>query len=84
MEKALINPLTKVPAGPDELVKKESYYYADNKESELLELKLNKKTVLGLIEKKKQPLVQKHIKTYELKYNNISDVVKIFEYYHSI
>lgn len=84
IEKALINPLTKVPEGPDKLTKKESYYYTDDSESELLKLKLNKKTVLGLIEKEKQPLVQKHIKTYELKYNNISDVVKIFEYYHTI
>tara|TARA_R110000868_G_scaffold21640_12_gene89894 strand:- start:41540 stop:42223 length:684 start_codon:yes stop_codon:yes gene_type:complete len=84
IEKGVINPLTKEANGPDILAKKEDYFYTNGITNNLQKVKLNKKTICNLIDEEKLTELKKFIKTNRLKYNRVSDVSKILEFYNSI
>ncbi|MBD0778148.1 hypothetical protein HPE56_10115 [Maribacter sp. ANRC-HE7] len=76
-----INPLTKVPEGLPELLQNEDFYVLKTDNEKLEKIKFRKKSVLDLIPKNQQKVVQSYVKKNNLKYNNLHDIVTILKYY---
>ncbi|SMC63622.1 hypothetical protein [Cellulophaga tyrosinoxydans] len=62
----------------------DSKFYLKSLNNELIEFKLNKKSILNLIDESKRTKVNTYVKDNRLKYNNIVDVKKVFTFYNTI
>lgn len=84
IRKAEVNPLTKTPKGPPELIREENFYVIKGESNQLEKINFKKSSVLDLIDKKVVKEVQTYVKENRLKYNNLEDVTSILKYYNTL
>jgi hypothetical protein len=84
LKEGRINPMTMQKLQKDALVKKEVHYLANSKGKDLKSFKLNKRSILALIEKDKTDRVKEFAKQKRLKFKNAEDVKVLIDYAKSL
>jgi hypothetical protein len=79
-----INPLTNEKLSNDQITKYEKYYLCKLQDNTLTNINLNKTNIQSLFTKEKLNYINKYVKDNHLKYNNISDVIKMVEFYNTL
>jgi hypothetical protein len=77
------NPMTQQKMSDDQMVQRETYYYTTDNET-LVEMKLNKYSILKLIDADKKDILNDYAKENHLNFKDIYDLKKILQYYNTI
>ena len=85
VEEGAIDPLTKTQITPKKYVPEKDYFVLiHNNTDQIINIKLKKSEILKLIDVSYENEFKNFVKKHRLKYNQISDVSKMLEYYYSI
>lgn len=80
-----IDPLTKTYISPKEYVSEKDYFILKHEEEEqMVAIKLKKSDILKLVDVSYIDMIEDFVKKQRLKYNQISDINRILNYYYSI
>ncbi|MCF8272371.1 MAG: hypothetical protein K9I95_00915 [Flavobacteriaceae bacterium] len=79
-----INPMTMQKIKQDRFIKGELYFIFDENTTDLIQVKLNKSTVLSWVEDDKKLKVKNFAKEHNLSFNRNDNIIEILNYYNSL
>ena len=83
IKEGVLNPMTQQQIKPDKYIKYEDYFLKIN-DHEVEPIKLNKSSILKLIDDKFKDKVKNYAKQQKINYKNESELKNVLEYYNSL